>query len=141
MAVAGCFLVDGPLPADAFDPRPLIGPDHGALASFVGTVRDEHHDRTVTRIYYECHRCLAASVLTDLVAGLERDFGPLRIHISHGLGWIDPTGGAVAIHVTAPHRAAALAACREAIERIKVDLPVWKHEHYADGTSAWLPGS
>lgn len=142
MAGEGVFIHQGALQAEAYDPRPLVGPEHGALASFIGTVRNEHLGKSVTGIDYECYPAMALNVLNDLVAELKRDHGDdLRVHISHGTGWMDPTDAAVAIHVTSAHRAAAFAACRQAIERLKEDLPVWKHEHYADGTTAWLKGS
>jgi molybdopterin synthase catalytic subunit len=52
-----------------------------------------------------------------------------------------PGDVALCIHVASAHRRAAFDACRDLIERIKTDLPIWKHEHYDDGTSIWLPGS
>ena len=132
---------DGLLSSDDLDPSPLFGPDHGALASFIGIVRDHHHGRSVTYIDYACHQALASNVLNDLAAKLRQNHGDLNLQIIHATGRVEPGQAAVVIHITSAHRDAALKACREAIEALKVDLPVWKYEHYADGSSAWLPGS
>jgi molybdopterin synthase catalytic subunit len=134
-------ILDGPLPAAHLSPGALLGPDCGAACSFLGVVRHEHHGKAVTRLFYECHRPLAEAQLATIAAALEANHGPLRLHISHGTGWLLPGQAAVAIHVLAAHRVAAFAACREAIEAIKRDLPVWKRECYADGSEAWLAGS
>ena len=132
---------DGLLSAADLDPSPLFGPDHGALASFIGIVRNHHHGRGVTHIDYECHHALAHNVLNDLAQNLRNTHGDLVIRIIHATGRVVPGQAAVVIHITSAHRDAALSACREAIEALKVDLPVWKHEQYDDGSSAWLPGS
>ena len=132
----------GPLPPERLAIDSLVVPEHGALASFVGIVRNEHHGRAVTHLHYECQEALARNVLADLAASLRQQFGSeLAIRIVHALGTLHPRDAAIVIHIAAPHRRAALEACDEAIEAIKRDLPVWKHEHYADGESAWLPGS
>lgn len=141
MSTTDLAIVNGPLTADDLDPTPLFGPHHGALGSFVGIVRDHHHGRGVTHIDYQCHAALADNVLIDLVADLRQRFGELAVRIRHATGHLVPGQAAVVIHVTSAHRAAALDACRHAIEQLKVDLPVWKHEHYTDGEAAWLPGS
>jgi molybdopterin synthase catalytic subunit len=135
-------LHDGPVPVHELSPAALVAVHHGALASFCGIVRNEHHGRAVTRLHYDCHRPLAMNVLADLSASLRQAFGDdLSISMIHGLGEMVPGDGAIAIHIGAAHRAAALDACREAIEAIKRDLPVWKQEYYDDGSSEWLPGS
>ena len=127
-------------PAD-LDPSPLFGPEHGALASFIGIVRDHHKGQGVTHIDYECHAPLADNVLADLATSLRDAHGDLSMRIIHATGRVLPGQAAVVIHITSAHRDAALSACRDAIEALKVDLPVWKHEHYSDGSTAWLPGS
>jgi molybdopterin synthase catalytic subunit len=132
----------GPLPTDWCTPLRLRSPAHGALASFIGVVRDHHHRRVVVALDYECYRDMALAQLARLVAEAAARFGPdLAAHIAHGTGPMVPGDVALAVHVAAAHRAAACDACRHLVERIKQDLPVWKRERYADGTDAWLPGS
>ncbi len=135
-------IIDGPLPPERCAPLALARHDQGAIASFLGVVRDHHHGRGVTRLVYECYRTMAERLLGELVAeAAERFDAQLHAQVAHGTGLLLPGQVSVAIHVGAAHRVAAFAACRHLIERIKEDLPVWKHEHYADGGSAWLKGS
>lgn len=135
-------IIAGPLPPAYCAPLGLARHDQGAIASFLGVVRDHHHGRGVTRLVYECYRTMAERLLAELVAETAARFDPaLQAQVAHGTGLLLPGQVAVAIHVGSAHRAAAFDACRHLIERIKEDLPVWKQEHYADGGSAWLKGS
>jgi molybdopterin synthase catalytic subunit len=142
-------LHDGPLPAHLLSPVALLGPDHSATNSFLGVVRNRSRAgvpdgpyRAVSGLHYQCYRPMAEKILAGLIietAALhDRE---LRASIIHAVGDLVPGEVSLAIHVASAHRAAAFAACRHLIERIKQDLPVWKHEHYTDGSSQWLKGS
>lgn len=135
----GTAIVDGPLRADRLAP-PAPRPDHGAVASFLGVVRDHHDGRAVDHLVYECHRPMAEAVLRALAEEARGRFGAdLAITVVHGVGRMAPGEVSLAIHVSSAHRPAAFAACRHLLERIKEDLPVWKRERYADGDARWLP--
>ncbi len=135
-------IIEGPLPGGLLTPAVLCAPDHGAITSFVGVVRNHHHGRGVTHLIYDCYRPMAEKLLCDLVQEVAARFDPgLHAAIHHGIGRIDPGQASVAIHVASAHRVAAFDACRHLIERIKQDLPVWKQEFYSDGSSLWLKGS
>ena len=85
---------------------------------------------------------MAEPVLRALVAEARSLHGDdVAAIVVHATGDLVPGQVAVAIHTASTHRAAAFAACRHLIERIKEDLPIWKRESYADGTSEWLKGS
>jgi len=141
-APADLAILPHPLHADWATPLRLRSPAHGALASFLGVVRDHHHGRTVIALDYECYHDMALAQLTRLVREAAATFDPdLIAAIAHGTGPMVPGDIALAVHVAAAHRAAACDACRHLVERIKQDLPVWKRERYADGSDAWLPGS
>lgn len=85
---------------------------------------------------------MAEPVLIALVAEARAIHGnDLAAVVVHATGDLVPGQVAVAIHTASAHRAAAFAACRHLIERIKADLPIWKRESYADGSSEWLKGS
>lgn len=135
-------IIDGPLPAALLTSAGLSAPEHGAIASFIGVVRNHHNGRGVTHLIYDCYRPMAEKLLADLIAeavtGIDAD---LVAHVHHGIGHMTPGQPSVAIHVATAHRVAAFDACRHLIERIKQDLPVWKQEFYDDGTSLWLKGS
>ncbi len=132
----------GPLPAHELAPGGLAAVSHGAVCSFIGVVRDHAHGRQVVALDYECYAAMAESVLLALIeeAAMTHD-RDLAARVVHGYGPMQPGDASVAIHVASAHRDAAFAACRQLIERLKEDSPVWKHETYTDGTSAWLPGS
>ena len=130
------FLVDGPL-----DPSPLIaavaGPSRGAVVVFSGNVRDHHAGRAVTKITYSAYRSMAEAGLAGIVADLEREGADLKAAIVHRLGDVPVGEASVIIAVASPHREAAYAASRRALERLKAEIPIWKREHYAGGEAAW----
>jgi len=114
----------------------VAGPDCGAVVTFVGTVRDEHAGRPVARLGYSAYRPMAERRLSTLVTELEQRHC-VRLAVVHRLGTLEPGEASVVIAVAAPHREAAYAASRECLERLKREVPVWKREHYADGTARW----
>jgi molybdopterin synthase catalytic subunit len=135
-------IIDGPLAHDLLTPAALCTPEHGAIASFLGVVRNHHHGKTVTHLIYDCYRPMAEKMLREIIHEAASQFDhQLSARVYHGIGHLEPGQTSVVIHVASAHRVAAFAACRHIIERIKEDLPIWKHEHYADGTAQWLKGS
>jgi molybdopterin synthase catalytic subunit len=129
-------LVEGPLDVTAVL-REVEDPGAGALASFVGTVRNRSRDREVVHLEYEAFEEMAEPLLARLGDDLTERHGLCAIAIHHRLGRVEIGEASVAIAVAAPHRAAALDACREAIETLKVTIPLWKKEVYADGEE-WI---
>jgi molybdopterin synthase catalytic subunit len=114
----------------------VASPDCGAVVSFVGTVRDAHGGRPVERLTYSAYRPMAERRLAALAAELEERHG-VRLAVVHRLGTLLPGEASVAIVAAAPHRDAAFVATRECLERLKREIPVWKREHYADGSARW----
>jgi molybdopterin synthase catalytic subunit len=112
---------------------------HGAQASFVGVVRDNHDGKKVEAVTYDCFAPLAEKTLRDIAAAAEKRHGA-KVAAAHRTGRLGVGEASVAIAAGAPHREQAFAACREVIEEIKRRLPVWKQEHYADGGASWLDG-
>ena len=142
MKTSQSSIIDGPLPASFLTPQLLCSPAHGAIASFIGVVRNHHHGRGVTHLIYDCYRPMAEQMLTTLIAeAATAHDADLIAHVHHGIGHMTPGQASLTIHVASAHRVTAFAACRQLIERIKEDLPVWKQEFYDDGTAAWLKGS
>ena len=129
-------LTDDPLDAEEVSRR-VAGPSCGAVVLFAGTVRDSHHGRPVERITYSAYRAMAETRIREIAARLESRFPGARVAIVHRLGPIAVGDTSVVIAVASPHREAAYAANREALERLKTEVPIWKREHYADGESRW----
>ncbi|MFD2675532.1 molybdenum cofactor biosynthesis protein MoaE [Gulosibacter bifidus] len=122
----------------ALDPH-LRAVEHataGAIATFVGTVRDHDPDASgeVTLLEYSCHPD-AERVLANIAHSLDRD--DVRIAVSHRIGALNVGDSAIIACVSSAHRAEAFDICRELVERIKHEVPIWKRQHAADGTTNW----
>jgi molybdopterin synthase catalytic subunit/molybdopterin converting factor small subunit len=109
----------------------------GAIATFVGTTRARSRGRDVLYLEYEAYEGMAEQVMADLAAKLADRHELSRVSIHHRIGRVDIGDTSVVIAVSAPHRAAALAACREAIDELKVSVPLWKKETYVGGEE-WI---
>jgi molybdopterin synthase catalytic subunit len=114
-------------------------PQDGAVSVFVGVVRDTNAGRRVVRLDYEAYEEMALETMAEIAAELRRLHGVSELRLVHRLGALQVGEVAVVVSVSAPHRAAAFAACRAAIDLLKSRAPIWKKEHYADG-SQWLEG-
>ena len=109
----------------------------GAIATFVGTTRARSRGRDVLYLEYEAYEGMAEQVMADLAAKLADRHELSKVSIHHRIGRVDIGDTSVVIAVSAPHRAAALAACREAIDELKVSVPLWKKETYVGGEE-WI---
>jgi molybdopterin synthase catalytic subunit len=112
-------------------------PEAGAIATFVGTTRRHSRDRDVLHLEYEAYEGMAEQAMADLAAELCSRHSLCKVAIHHRVGRVDIGETSVVIAVSAPHRAAALAACREAIDELKVSVPLWKKETY-EGGEEWI---
>jgi molybdopterin synthase catalytic subunit len=130
-------LVDRPL-----DPAALLAevsaPANGAALLFVGTVRDLNDGREVTGIDYTAYSAMAQRELSAIVEEASSRFGTPHIAVEHRLGTLAVGESSVAIAVAHPRRGAAFDASRFVIEELKRRVPIWKREHYVDGTREWV---
>jgi len=109
----------------------------GAVVTFAGVVRDHDHGRSVRELEYVGHPSAAdvlAAVVAEVTAGCEVD----AVAVSHRLGHLAIGDVALAVAVSAAHRGEAFAACARLVDEVKDRLPVWKHQHFTDGTSEWV---
>jgi molybdopterin synthase catalytic subunit len=130
------LLVAGPLDVAAVV-HEVEDPEAGAVASFVGTVRRRSRGRDVLHLEYEAYEEMAEPMLARLGAELTERHGLCGVAIHHRLGRVEIGQASVVIAVSAPHRSAALDACREAIETLKTTIPLWKKEVY-EGGEEWI---
>ena len=130
-------ITQGPIRLDDFLSS-APGSSCGAVASFVGFVRDHDHGRRVLKLHYECYRSMAEKMLEDLVLETKRRWPVDEVRILHRIGTLEVGEAAVAITVSSAHRAEAFEACRFVIEEIKKRVPIWKKEIFEDGTSEWV---
>ncbi|MBF0697294.1 molybdenum cofactor biosynthesis protein MoaE [Actinomyces bowdenii] len=116
----------------------------GAVVTFSGVVRDHDQGRGVTGIEYSAHPTagevvarIAAQVAAGCGAGAEAEARVTALGLVHRVGELAVGETALAVAVSAPHRAQAFAVCSELVEEVKRQLPVWKRQYFTDGTSQW----
>lgn len=113
-------------------------PSSGALVVFEGRVRNHHQGKEVTALDYTAHPTLAKTEGQKLIAETLEKFPDVeKIAATHRTGHLAISEIAVTIAVTSPHRPAAFAACDHLALQLKNRLPIWKHEHFADGSQDW----
>ncbi|WP_103355454.1 molybdenum cofactor biosynthesis protein MoaE [Amycolatopsis sp. CA-128772] len=110
----------------------------GAVVTFSGVVRDHDGGKGVRDLTYEGHPS-ASQVIEDVVADLSARWPGVRaVAVSHRLGPLTIGDVALACAVAAEHRGQAFSACSELVDEVKARLPVWKHQHFTDGTDEWV---
>jgi molybdopterin synthase catalytic subunit len=112
----------------------------GAIVTFSGVVRDHQGGRAVTSIEYSTVRPLADTKLLALCEEILADDTIHRVAASHRVGHLEVGETSVVVAASAAHREDAFRAARLLIDRIKEVLPIWKREHFADGTAEWAEG-
>jgi MoaE-MoaD fusion protein len=133
----GAFLLtDEPLSLDAAVDE-VRDPRAGAIAAFIGTVRNESRGRDVRFLEYEAYAEMAADVMTQLAAKLNERYDLHKIAIHHRAGRVEIGDASVVIAVSAPHRQDALAACKDVSDTLKERVPLWKKEVY-EGGEEWI---
>jgi molybdopterin synthase catalytic subunit len=113
----------------------------GAALLFVGTVRDVNDGRAVTGIDYTAYEPMARRELEAIVREASTLFGTEHLVVEHRLGTLGLGEASVAIAISHPRRAPAYDASRWVIEQLKRRVPIWKREHYTDGTREWVDPS
>ena len=109
----------------------------GAIATFTGTTRVQSRGHTVLHLDYEAYEEMAEQVMAQIAEDLKRRYDLCEIAIHHRTGRVDIGESSVVIAVSAPHRQDALAACKEAIDTLKGQVPLWKKEFY-EGGEEWI---
>jgi MoaE-MoaD fusion protein len=117
--------------------REVSDPQAGGIATFIGTTRARSRGRTVRFLDYEAYGGMAEQVMAELAEKLKRKHELCEIAITHRTGRVEIGELSVVIAVSAPHRGAALAACKEAIDTLKETVPLWKKEVY-EGGEEWI---
>jgi molybdopterin synthase catalytic subunit len=115
----------------------VVDEQAGAIATFLGTVRARSRGRDVIALEYEAYEEMAEEVMTGIAADLRERYEVCKVAMAHRLGRVEVGETSVAIAVSAPHRQDALAACADAIEALKSQVPLWKKELYVGGEE-WI---
>jgi molybdopterin synthase catalytic subunit len=112
-------------------------PAAGAVVLFSGEVRDSNLGRAVAYLEYEAHVPLAEKMIGEILAEAKAKWGLSVAIAQHRIGQVEIGETAVVVITASPHRSEAYAANRHIIDRIKHEAPIWKCEHYQDGTKEW----
>jgi len=113
----------------------------GAVVLFLGTTREFTAGRRTVSLDYECYPEMAERKLAELEAEARRRWPLTGCMVVHRLGHLELGEASIAIAVSSPHRRVAFEAGQWLIDTIKQVVPIWKQEHWADGTSEWVhPG-
>jgi molybdopterin synthase catalytic subunit len=105
--------------------------------TFSGEVRNHDKGKEVTSLSYEIHPT-AATVIEKLATEVAAKYEIENLATAHRYGAIPIGESAFVVAVSAAHRKAALDACQELVERVKAELPIWKYQEFADGTTKWV---
>jgi len=117
--------------------REVASEEAGAIATFSGTARRQSRGRIVHHLEYEGYEGMAEEMMEKLASGLKERYDVQEIAIHHRVGLVALGEPSVVIAVSAAHRADALAACKDAIDILKVEVPLWKKEIY-EGGEEWI---
>jgi molybdopterin synthase catalytic subunit len=110
----------------------------GAAVLFVGQTREFTQGKQTTHLGYECYPAMAEKKLAELEAEARQRWPLIGCSIVHRLGRVDLGETSVAIAVSSPHRRDAFEAGQWLIDTLKKEVPIWKEEHWADGTREWM---
>ena len=115
----------------------VTDPGAGAIATFIGTTRNNNEGRKVMALDYDSYPEMAEKELKRIGEDASKKWQICRMAIAHRVGPVQITQASVMIAVSSAHREAAFAACRFAIEEIKKTVPIWKKELY-EGGELWI---
>lgn len=115
-------------------------PAAGAVALFIGTVRDHDHGRGVTALSYSAHPSATAE-LGRVAEKIAASYPILSLAVTHRTGDLQIGDLAVVAAVGAQHRDVAFAACHALVDELKATVPIWKHQFFTGGDSEWVDGA
>ena len=123
------------------DPAEILAlvddPAAGGSAMFVGTVRNNDNDKNVTGLQYSAHPTAVAK-MREICEKIASTHDVIKLAAVHRVGDLQIGGLAVVVAVSTGHRGEAFAACKDLIDTIKAETPIWKHQLFVDGSTEWV---
>lgn len=115
----------------------VVSRNAGAITVFIGTVREMTKGKKTLSLQYEAYPAMAIKMFEQIEREMLEKWPETKLAITHRVGKLDISDIAVVIAVSSPHRKIAYEANEFAIDRIKQIVPIWKKEHWEDGTE-WI---
>lgn len=109
----------------------------GAIVTFSGDVRNHDNGKSVTSLEYEAHPD-AKKIMETVTNAVVQKHDVIKVAVGHRYGPIAMGESAFVVAVSAAHRKEAFEACQEIVDEVKANLPVWKHQVFADGSDEWV---
>jgi molybdopterin synthase catalytic subunit len=126
-----------PLPIEALS-KALTDPRAGAFGAFEGRVRNHNEGKTVTLLEYEADQGLGIKEALKIIEEARQRWSLIDVSCRHRVGTLAIGDAAIWVGVLSAHRGEAFAACQYIVDEIKHRLPIWKKEHYEDGSAEWV---
>ena len=136
MMTAMFEIIDKPIDVEEVRHK-VISRNAGAITLFIGTVREITQGKKTLYLEYQAYPAMGIKMFEQIAQELKQQWPEAEIAITHRIGRLDITDIAVVIAVSSPHRKVAYLANEYAIDRIKQIVPIWKKEHWEDGTQ-WM---
>jgi len=133
-------LQDTPLSSEEALAR-VDAPGCGARLLFCGTVRDHHLGRQVERLEYQAYEPMALREFERIARRVLERWPIEQIAIFHRLGTLEVGETSLVVAISLAHRSDGFDAMSHIIDSIKETVPIWKREHYTDGSPRWIEGS
>ena len=130
------YLKDEPLDVRTVAQQ-VVGAEQGGVVTFIGAVRNHHAGRAVLRLEYSAYGPMADQEIARILDEAATRW-PARLAAEHRVGTLEVGDVAVIVVAASAHRDAAFDACRYVIDEMKRRVPIWKREHYVDGTAGWV---
>ena len=110
----------------------------GAAVLFVGSTRQFTDGRETLKLDYECYEALAIKKMTEILNQAKTKWKIEASSIVHRVGTVELGEASIAVAVSSPHRADSFEAGRWLVDTLKTEVPIWKRDYWADGSSEWI---
>jgi len=113
----------------------------GAHAIFLGQIRQDDHDgKKVSGIEYSAYSEMAENIIHEIRESAFKKYPVICMHIYHSTGLVKASEISLFVFVSCKYRKESFAALEEIVEKIKIEVPIWKKEIYEDGSYKWIDG-
>ncbi|MCB1188990.1 MAG: molybdenum cofactor biosynthesis protein MoaE [Leptospiraceae bacterium] len=113
-------------------------PEAGAMVVFMGRTRIHNHGKEVSYLEYEAYPPMAEKMITEILETAIREYGLCSAYCIHRLGRVNLKEVSILVVTVSGHRGEGYEANRYILDRVKHEVPIWKHEFYTDGTETWV---